>query len=118
MGVDRTDYIVHGYQLELTEDYEGNEIDFWDDEFLPMIEGHIGEDFSLITGEHGTPVFGKILAQEDGGKYYSWDPFDITQAMKTLEDPTAIMNRYRQLFKIPENGIVPEPTVFIFTSIT
>jgi len=50
MSVDRTDHIVYGWKLPY--DFKtpnGESIDLWDDKFLPMIEGHPGEDFTIIS---------------------------------------------------------------------
>lgn len=111
MGVDRTDYIVYGYKLPPDLKNEKGKIDFWDDKFLPMIEGHPGEEFIIVNdgmmGEY--TIFGiKIKsADEDTG----WD--FVTLDLKTL-DPEKVKKRYREVFELNDEPGA-EPYLFIFS---
>lgn len=110
MGVDRTDYIVYGWKLPYEVKNNEGEIDFWDDKFLPYIEGHKGEIFSIIKdgmcGEY--TVFGVRLARskDDGGGwgFMYLEPPDF--------DPEKVKVKYLEVL-----GIEPteEPRMFIFS---
>lgn len=98
MGVDRTDYIVYGYKLPYELKNENGKIDLWDDKFLPMIEGHQGEEFTLISdgmsGQYN--VFG-LRIESGGDKYEGWDFVNLDfknldaekVKSKLLKNPTA-----------------------------
>jgi len=81
MGLSRTDYIVYGWKLPLNmTDKDGNEINFWDDKFLPYIEGHKGEEYDLyycdteptVIARYGDEGYqymsGMVFAHPDGNE--------------------------------------------------
>lgn len=50
MGVDRTDYIIYGWKLPYgLKNSDGNEIDFFEDKYLPYVEGHKGIQYTIIV---------------------------------------------------------------------
>jgi hypothetical protein len=106
MGVDRSDYIVFGWKRP------SDNARFWADEekYLPMIEGHQGEEFSLIldgmSGEY--TVFGIIL-NSGGDKYEGWDFVQLD--FKNL-NAEKLKSKYREVF---ESEPETEPTLFIFS---
>lgn len=111
MGVDRTDYIVYGWKLPYDmKDKNGQEIDFWDDKFLPMIEGWPEEELALVRdgmcGQY--VVFGLMIKHAD--EYKGWDfiHLDVGQL-----DTEMVKARYRELFEI--EGDCDEPCLFIFS---
>lgn len=109
MSIDRTDYIVYGWKLPYDmKDSKGQEIDFWDEKFIPMIEGHKGEEYSLIIdqmmGEY--IVFGKVIAEDDEG-------WNFTYLTNIVQDSEKLMNKYREVFNV--SGRISEPYLFIFT---
>jgi len=112
MSVDRSDHIVYGWKLPYqTKNAKGEEINFWDDDkYLPMIEGHQDEDFTLIIdGMCGKYTAFGLSLNSGGYKYEGWDfvPLDF----KNL-DAEKVKARYREVF---ENEPETEPTLFIFS---
>jgi len=106
MSIDRTDYIVYGWKLPLNMvDGDGNDINFWDDKFLPYIEGHQGEEYTIIRDDDFM-VFGKLIACDNDGWMVTHLPF------KKL-NPKEVINKYNEVFGIEGNGA--EPYLFIFT---
>lgn len=72
MGVDRTTHVVFGWKLpEPMIDANGEEINPYEDEFLPYVEGHKGVKEILIhdqmMGEYN--VFGIHLASPNEGDF-------------------------------------------------
>ncbi len=106
MKTDRSDYIVYGWKLPpVIKNSNDNEIDLWDDKFLPMIEGRPNEEFTIIRGNDYT-VFGLLLNVCDGG-------WDFETIYPTNLDPEMVKNKYNNLFN---NQIeMPDPTLFIFS---
>jgi hypothetical protein len=47
MGLYRTDYIVYGWKLPK----EIYGFDYWDEKYLPYIEGHPGIKYQIIRGK-------------------------------------------------------------------
>ena len=113
MGVDRTDYIVYGYKLPYELKNENGKIDLWDDKFLPMIEGHQGEEFTLVSdgmcGQYN--VFG-IRIESGGDKYEGWDFVHLD--FKNL-DAEKVKSKYREVFELKEDEPIAEPYLFIFS---
>jgi hypothetical protein len=111
MGIDRTDYIVYGWKLPYDlKDSKGDKIDFWDDKYLPMIEGHENEKYSIIidgmSGEY--VVFGIIIAQAD--ESCGWNFVKLNQKQMI---PDSLNFRYREV--IDEHGPAVDPHLFIFS---
>lgn len=110
MGVDRTDHIIYGYKLPYELKNESGKIDLWDDKFLPMIEGHKGEEFTIISdsmcGEYN--VFGIRIQSGDGG----WNFVQLD--FKNL-DPEKVKSKYREVFELKKDEPIPEPYLFIFS---
>ena len=93
MSIDRTDYIIYGYKLPYMLKNANGKIDLWADRFLPMIEGHEGEDFALISdgmnGEYN--VFG-LRIDSSGGNYSGWE--FVLLDFKNL-DAEKVKSKYR-----------------------
>lgn len=116
MGVDRKDYVIVGYKMpyKIHHQTTGERLNVWDDEkFLPMIEGHQGEQFSLIvdgmSGEY--MVFGKELAESD-----EYTGFEFNELSLDDVDFKAIENRFMELFGeyLPPTFQL-HPKVLVFT---
>lgn len=103
MGIDRKDYIVRGWRLPYIEDIANS------DEYLSMIEGHIGERFSLILDSMCGRfiVFGESILS-GGDENEGWEFCKIENF--TISDDELI-TKYKEIFnETPEN-----PETFIFT---
>lgn len=113
MSVDRIDYIVYGYKLPYKLESKTGEIDIYDDKFLPMVEGHKGEEFTLISdGMYGDyNVFGLLISDDQANE---WEGWNFTQLDFKNLDPEKVKQKYRELFD-PIDEIIPEPTLFIFS---
>lgn len=113
MGVDRTDYIIYGYKLPYDLKNKKGDIDFWSDNLLPLIEGHPGEEFTLIRdgmcGRYN--VFG-LKINSGGDKYEGWDFVNLD--LKNL-DAERVKSKYRQIFELEDDEPVAEPYLFIFS---
>jgi hypothetical protein len=106
MSLDRTDYIVYGWKLPKSmRDKDGNDIDFWDDRFLPYIEGHSGEEYTLVRDDDFM-AFGKLI----GSNYDGWK---VTHLDVRNIDIEAIRNKYCEVFDAA--GSIAEPYLFIFS---
>jgi len=111
MSVDRTDYIVYGWKLPYEmKNSKGEKIDFWDDKYLSMIEGHPDEIYSLIIdgmmGEY--IVFGIVIKQDEDGN--GWNFIHLKNPMF---DPNELKESYREVFDV--EGEVADPYLFIFS---
>jgi len=108
MGVYRRDYIIYGWNLP----YDLKGVDWYDDKFLPLIEGHEGEDFALILdGMAGVyAVFGLLIqeADEDEG----WDFQNLNIPYLNSEE---VKKKYIEVFGLESNTELAEPNLFIFT---
>ena len=50
MAINKTDYIIYGWKLPyMVKDMNGEELDLWDDKFLPYIEGHKNIQYSIFN---------------------------------------------------------------------
>ncbi len=115
MGVDRSDHIVYGWKLPYDlKDSNGNKIDFWDKKFLSMIEGHPGEEFTIIIdGMSGKyVVFGLKVEScyDDSGEGWDFTNLDINDF-----DAEDVKSEYRKVFELKEDEIITEPYLFIFS---
>lgn len=109
MSVERTDYIVYGWKLPYELKNENGKIDLWADKFLPYIEGHKGETFTLVSdGMCGSyNVFGKLLAHAtDDGDGWGFKNLDLSNL-----NPIEVKEKYKELF----NSEPSEPCLFIFS---
>jgi hypothetical protein len=112
MSVYRKDYIVFGWKLPYDISNGEGKIDFYSDKFLPMIEGHRGEDFSIIRdgmcGEYN--VFGLVIESDDD----RWDfiELDSERLIDIKLNTERVKSRYRELFGM---DAVSEPSLFIFS---
>ena len=107
MGIDRTDYIVFGYKLPAGV-MDG--FDYLDERLLPMIEGHRGEDFTLLNGYGNSGeyhVFGQKIAH--AGEYWDFRNIDTS-----VMDIGRVKSRYSEVFSVDVSE-VPNPTLFIFS---
>ena len=106
MGLSRTDYIVYGWKLPLNmTDKDGNEINFWDDKFLPYIEGHKGEEYTIVRDDNFM-AFGKLVAIDSDG----WDFKHLDTNNLNKEE---VKNKYNEVFEV--EGSVSDPYLFIFS---
>ena len=103
----RRDYIVYGYKFP----YDSG-IDWYSDEFSPMVEGSVGEEFSLIVDfmSGGYVVFGLVLLS-GGDSYDGWDFVDLNFGSL---DSEKVKSRYKQLFGLGVD--VDDPSLFIFSN--
>jgi hypothetical protein len=111
MSVNRTDYIVYGWKLPYElKDSKGDKIDLWDDKYLPMIEGHKGEKYSIIIdGMMGDyVVFGMIIDYA-----YSDEGWSFIHLKNPTLDPNELKDKYRKVFDV--EGEVANPYLFIFS---
>lgn len=115
MGMYRTDYIVYGYKFDNknnVRDVNGEQFDMWDDKYLPMVEGHLDEPFSLISGEgDNCMVFGKII-EMSCDEEVGWDYVDLSKISDKMT--IDVMYKYKELFYSPTEE-VPLPKLFIFS---
>ena len=111
MGVDRRDYIVYAWKLPFELFSNGVQINFFDDKFLPMIEGHKQEDFIIVRdGMAGKYIVFGLKVKSGGDLYEGWN-FEHLD-VKNL-DAEKVKSRYKELFEI--EGEVAEPYLFIFS---
>lgn len=113
MGIDRCDYLIYGWKLpDKMSDSNGNAIDFWDDKYLPMIEGHQGEVYSIILdGMHGDYMIFGIVVQKAKEIYEGWD-FVKIDFHKYNAQRHEIIEKYVELFgKEPED----DPSFLLFS---
>ena len=105
MGMYRRDHIVFGWKLK-NENYRYyNKIDLYDDKFLPLIEGHRGEKFTLVL-IRGEFVFGFNIASED-----EWDFQNLN--VDILNNCGYVKEKFKELFEIDAPS---DPTLFIFSN--
>jgi hypothetical protein len=109
MGLYRTDYIVYGWKLPiLMTDKDGNKIDFWDDKFLPYIEGHKGVDFTIVRDfDKKHLVFGKLIGINSDG--WDYQNIDVTKL-----NAKEVQDKYKEVFEL-EDDVLAEPYLFIFS---
>lgn len=113
MVVDRTDYIVYGYKLPYELKNENGKIDLLDDKFLPMIEGHQGEEFTLVSdGMSGQYIVFGMRIKSCGDKYEGWDFVHLD--FKNL-DAEKVKSKYREVFELKEDHPIADPYLFIFS---
>lgn len=102
MGVDRNDYIVRGWKLPYQKDV------YWNDKNISMVEGHVGEKFTLIgdgmCGEY--LVFGIILYTDNDYEGWKFKVIDNSQ-----ENDDELKSKYQEIF----NEEPSEPKTFIFS---
>jgi hypothetical protein len=111
MSVDRADYIIYGWKLPYElQNSNGEDIDLWDDKFLPMIEGHQGEKFTIVTdgmsGEY--TVFGLNIAHSSS--YDGWDFYKLN--FDNIISKEELKLKYKELF---DSEIEEDPYLFIFS---
>lgn len=111
MSMIRYDYIIFGWKLDRTiKDRNNDEVQLWDEAFIPYIEGHRkNQPFRIIDdrafGEY--MVFGYLIKQTE-----EWDFFNLNT---NLPNPEEVKQKYRDLFN---NEPESEPKLFIFTNFT
>lgn len=116
MGVDRTDYIVYGWKLPYDiQDANGQNIDFWDNKFRPMIEGQRGVIHTIVRDgmTRDYTVFGvRIKSDHDQNVGWEFEHLDIMGF-----DQEELIADFRRLFNPSEEFIkaIGKPTVFIFS---
>ena len=104
MGLDRTDYIIYGWMLPTT--IEG--FDYWDEKYLPYIEGHPGVEYTIVLEEENKFLaFGKLIKISE-----KWDGEWID--FKGLK-PKPVQKKYKEIFN--SDDLPSEPYLFIFTNI-
>jgi len=104
MSLNRTDYIIYGWKLPVKMDG----FNYWDDKYLPYIEGHPGVDYTIILEEENKFLaFGKLI-----GIAETWDGENIN--FKNL-DSDEVKEKYGEIFGVEKASA--EPYLFIFTNI-
>lgn len=111
MSINRKDHIVYGWKLAFNlKDVNDKNIDLWDDKFLPMIEGHEGEEFTLIRdsicGEYN--VFGlniKSYSNDENG--WNFEELNFQDF-----DDNKVIEKFRELFL---HDPIEKPKLFIFS---
>lgn len=118
MTIDRRDYIIFGWKLSGDiKNSKGELIDLSDDKFLPMIEGHKGEEYRIIhDGISGAyNVFGLEIAN-DGGKADGWSFLNLSLIslgiLNTGSIKENLIKRYMELF---DHEPKTNPQLFIFS---
>jgi hypothetical protein len=112
MSAYRSDHIVYGWKLPFDiKDGNGKSIDLWNDKFLPVIEGHEGEEFTLISdymcGEYA--VFGLgVKSCRDNEKGWGFEDLCFQDF-----DENKVIQKFRELFEIEP---VEKPRLFIFSN--
>lgn len=113
MGVYRTDYVVFGWKLPFKMKYEvdGKFINFWDEEFIPYIEGRKDAKYILIPDGMGGDynVFG-ILVTMDSGHESGWNFVELKDITFKKEE---LISEYVRLFAPVSPP--PDPKLFIFS---
>ena len=109
MSAYRTDYIVYGWKLPYDiKNSSGENIDLWDDKFLPLIEGHEGEKLTLIR-DSVYFVFG--LAFKSCSSDEGWG-CEILDSCFDDADARGLMAQFKDLFKCEPEG---NPSLLIFS---
>lgn len=115
MSINRRDYIIFGWKLPYdVQNDKGETIDLWDDKFLPMIEGHKGEEYIIIRdgmcGDY--TVFGLEIAN-DSGNEEGWAFLNLS-LLNTESEPMrrALNEKYEELFNHKPRVY---PKLFIFS---
>lgn len=93
MSIAKTTYVIYGYKLPYKMlDSNGDEIDFWNEKFLPIVEGWKGEPYSMIadgmSGEYR--YFGQVLVEID--------EFESKELDLSTLNPESIQKRFKELF--------------------
>ncbi len=118
MGVDRTDYIIYGFNIPPAVAKE-NGVDIWDDKYLPFMEGRPGIFEAIVydgmSGEY--LVFGKVIHKSED---YEGIPLKTVSYKDFFDDSEkdAITQKFIELFgqNIYDNEIEDEePQVIIFS---
>jgi hypothetical protein len=114
MGVSRTDYIVYGWKLPSDiKDKDGKVIDFWDEKFLPYIEGHLGVKYIFISdgmcGDYC--VFGKKLNVQRDDEYEDTNFKELDISPSNLNSMEAF-SKYLEVFGM---GAETPPAVLVFS---
>jgi len=110
MSVNRTDYIVYGWKFPNPMlNNMGQEVDLWDDKYLPYIEGHQGIDYIIVRNDNYV-VFGFCIAS-GGDKYNGWE---FEQLVKTAPPADVVKAKYGELFGNGQD--ISNPTLFIFSN--
>ena len=121
MGVDRTDYVMIGYKLpyKFKNVVTGEQIDWHDDTFLPMIEGRKGCEFSVILdqmcGDYA--VFGKVIirAYDDMGFEFKEIKYDESDFDKVKEKFVELFGGYT-IMDMLDKDFQYDPKLFVFSN--
>lgn len=109
MGMDRSDYIIYGWIIS---DDSLKHIDFFDDKFLPYVEGHPGEDFCIVRNESTRSVaIGYRIAQnhDDANGWGRGTPLEnITRGTHAY-----VHEKFGELFGFNTNT---DPKIFILST--
>jgi len=118
MSIDRTDYIIYGWKLPFDiKNENGDVIDLWEDKFLSMIEGHPGEEFTIIRDGMCCKytVFGLRIDSSDDWDFVNLNilqQFDFRSIKNNRYNSDKVKDKYKELFG---TDIETEPYLFIFT---
>ena len=114
MSTNRTDFIVFGYIMPYEIKNKNGKIDLDDEKFLPLIEGHKDEEFSIITDGmcREYTVFGKVIERNEEDSE-GWAFLDLS--FQNFFEPEKVKEKYRQLFELEP---LEEPKLFIFSHLS
>ncbi len=111
MGIYRQDYILFGWKLSNKITNDKNEvIDFFEDKYLPYIEGHKGIDYYIINDQMcgKYTAFGKRIMCSNVNEGWNFETI-VSEGLNSEE----VINKYIELF-----GTNPttKPVLFIFSN--
>jgi len=116
MGVDRSDYLVYGWEFP----YDRDVIDIYDDEELyEKLEKQ--NEYVFITDGMGGKymVFGKLLSYSD--MYDGWGFIDINETLKDIPSKLSLYSAFEEFVGsntkdvLTKHGISPDPKTFLFS---
>lgn len=107
MGIDRTTHLVYGWKFKEIIGKDGEEINPYEEEFLPYVEGHKGVNHTIIhdqmMGEY--TVFGVPLGSVS-------DDGDFVDVGDPELNSFALRNKFKEVFGT--DSPTEEPTILLF----
>lgn len=101
MGVNRHDYVIVGYKLPYDVSFKESETElnkllYEEERYLPLIEGHKDEKFSIVMdGMGGNYIaFGKLIQSAD-----EYEGFDFLEISVNDIDFQETITKAKELFK-------------------
>ena len=119
MSVHRFDYIIIGYKLpyKFNNIVTGKPINWFEDDYLPYIEGRKSVEFSIFHDYESFAVFGKVLARgDDYGQGFGFKELKIDE-----NDYNRVKDKFIEMFggfdvmDIIEASGDTDPKLFVFS---